>query len=76
MSIELARVSRVIIGGEWFSVAQGSFEVIEMSFVDETDQPTHPPTDVLAYHFLTPNRDEYWGPLSAIELIKLMDIER
>ncbi len=75
MSIELARIFRVIINGEWYTVERGTFEVVEMAFVDEIDQPTHAPTDVLAYHFLTPNRDEYWGPLSAIELIKLMDIE-
>jgi hypothetical protein len=75
MSIELARIFRVIIAGEWYTVERGTFEIVEMNFVDEIDQPTHPPTDMLAYHFLTPNMDEYWGPLAAIELIKLMDIE-
>ncbi len=75
MSIELARIFRVIIRGEWYTVERGTFEVLEMNFVDEYDQPTHPQIDTLCYHFFTPNKDEYWGPLSAIELIKLMDIE-
>lgn len=73
MSIEASRVSRVVIAGEWYTVEVGSFEVVELAFVDDTDEPTHPPTDALAYHFFTPNHDEYWGPLAAVQLVKLVE---
>jgi hypothetical protein len=74
MSIPLKRVSRVIIGGEWYSVELGTFEVVDMEFTDESGTPSHRPLDTKAYRFETPNRDVYYGPLSAIELIKLLDI--
>lgn len=73
MSIPLQRVSRVVIAGEWYSVELGTFEVVEMEFLDESGQPTHDPIGVKAYRFETPNRDTYYGPLSAISLIKLLD---
>ncbi len=66
-------ISKVIIDKEWFSVELGTFEVVEMAFVDETGTPVHDPLDTMAYTFLTPNRDRYYGPLSAIQLYKLAD---
>ncbi|MEJ5256320.1 MAG: hypothetical protein WHS89_13325 [Acidimicrobiales bacterium] len=74
MSIPLKRVSRVVIAGEWYSVELGTFEVLDMEFLDDSGQPTHDPLDVKAYRFETPNHDIYYGPLSAISLIKLLDI--
>ena len=73
-TIPLNRISRVIIGGEWFSVELGTFEVTEMAFADAEGNVTHERLHMTAYRFLTPNHDEYWGPLEAIELIKLLDI--
>jgi len=74
MAIPLDRISRVVIGGEWFSVERGTFRVEEMAFTDETGELTHSPTGMQAYHFVTPNRDEYYGPLAHIQLIKLLDV--
>jgi len=74
MAIRAKQVSRVIIGGEWFSVELGTFEVVEMAFTDESGELAHEPLDIHAYTFLTPNNDRYYGPLSAITLIKLADI--
>ncbi len=74
MALEAHQVSKVIINGEWFSVELGTFEVTEMAFVDETGEPMHDPIDALAYSFMTPNRDRYYGPLAAIELFKLADV--
>ena len=74
MAIRAKQVSRVIIGGEWFSVELGTFEVVEMAFTDESGELAHEPLDTHAYTFLTPNRDRYYGPLSAITLIKLADV--
>jgi hypothetical protein len=74
MSIRLQRVSRVVIAGEWFSVELGTFEVMDMEFVDESGAATHEPIGTKAYRFQTPNKDIYYGPLSAITLIKLLDI--
>ena len=74
MAIRAKQVSRVIIGGEWFSVELGTFEVVEMAFTDESGEMAHEPLDTFAYTFITPNKDRYYGPLSAITLIKLADI--
>ena len=74
MSIPARRVSRVVIAGEWYDVALGTFEVVEMEFTEDDGTPVHDPLDVRAYRFTTQNRDEYYGPLSSIDLIKLVDI--
>jgi hypothetical protein len=74
MSVSAERVSRVVISGEWYEVALGTFEVVEMEFTEDDGTPIHAPIDTKAYRFSTPNRDEYYGPLSAIDLIKLVDI--
>ena len=73
MALEVDLISKVIIDKEWFSVELGTFEVVEMAFVDDTGQPVHDPLDTMAYTFMTPNRDRYYGPLSAIQLYKLAD---
>ena len=74
MSIPARQISKVIIEGEWYSVELGSFEVVEMVFTDDTGAPLHDEIDTLAYTFMTPNRDRYYGPLSAISLFKLSDM--
>jgi hypothetical protein len=74
VTIPAHHISKVIINGEWFSVDVGTFEVVEMAFADESGHPSHEPLDVWAYTFVTPNRDRYYGPLSAIQLYKLADI--
>jgi hypothetical protein len=74
MSIPAQRVSRVVIAGEWYEVELGSFEVVEMEFTESDGTPTHEPLDVKAYKFSTPNRDDYYGPLSSIDLFKLVQI--
>lgn len=74
MSIKVGHISRVIIDNEWLSVELGTFEVVEMTFLDDEDEPVHEPTGILAYSFRTPNNDNYYGPLSAISLFKLADM--
>jgi hypothetical protein len=71
MSVPLNRISRVVIFGEWFAVQVGTFEVIDMAFTDPAGNPTHAPLGIPAYHFYNDNRDEYYGPLSEIQLVKL-----
>ncbi len=73
VTIQAQQISKVIINGEWLSVELGSFEVVEMAFVDETGQQMHDELDTMAYSFTTTNRDHYYGPLSAITLFKLAD---
>jgi len=75
MTIRAGQISRVIIDNEWLSVELGTFEVVDMEFVDDEGEPIHDSaTGVLAYRFTTPNHDRYYGPLSAISLFKLADI--
>jgi hypothetical protein len=74
MSVPAQRVSRVVISGEWYEVELGTFEVVEMEFTEDDGTPLHDPIDEKAYRFTTPNRDDYYGPLSAIELIKLVSM--
>jgi hypothetical protein len=74
VTIPARQISKVIINGEWFNVELGTFEVVEMAFTDETGQPLHDQLETMAYTFMTPNRDRYYGPLSAITLYKLFDM--
>ena len=74
MSIRSLQVSKVIISGEWFSVELGTFEIVPMGFNDEQGNQSHEDLGQSAYTFLTPNHDRYYGPLSAITLIKLVDV--
>jgi hypothetical protein len=71
MPIPLKRISRVVIFNEWITVANGTFEVEELGFTDDHGNPAHAPLGVAAYHFFNDNRDEYYGPLSEIQLFKL-----
>ena len=46
-----------------------------MEFTDDDGNAVHNfPLETKAYRFLTQNRDEYYGPLSAIQLFKLIDV--
>ena len=72
MSIPAERITRVIINGEWYSVELGTFRIEPLAFVDAEGRPIHEPTGELAYRFTTPNRDEYFGPIGAIDLFKIV----
>ena len=75
MSVQSKRIGKVIIAGEWFTVALDSFEVVDMEFTDDNGNPTHNDSiEVKAYRFKNDNKDEYYGPLSAIQLFKLIDV--
>lgn len=74
MAIPVKRVAKVIISGEWFTVELGTFQIEDFVLATDDGTPLHEPLGIKAYRFLTPNRDEYYGPLSAIQLIKLLDI--
>lgn len=74
MPIPARRIARVVIRGEWVTVADNTFEIEEMEFVDDEGIPLHDPTDIWAYRFTTDQNDEYYGPLSAIQLFKLRDV--
>jgi len=46
-----------------------------MEFTDDEGNPVHgEPLETPAYTFKTENGDEYYGPLSAIQLFKLVDV--
>jgi hypothetical protein len=75
MSVTSKRIGKVIISGQWFTVELDSFQVVDMEFTDDDGNPIHNEAlGVKAYHFRTQNKDEYYGPLSSIELFKLIDI--
>lgn len=74
MPITLNKISRVVIAGEWITVERGTFEVEPMQFVDDSGNPATPPMEVWCYHFVTDNRDEYFGRLDAIDLIKMANL--
>ena len=73
MSVRTRSIGKVIINGNWYTVQPGTFEIIELGFEDDDGNPLHPPFGQYGYRFRTENRDEYVGPLSAIELYKLID---
>jgi hypothetical protein len=74
MDVKASSVIRVIIAGEWIWVEPGSFTVQDFVFVDDTGREINR-TDEPAYHFVSTNGDPYYGPLSAIQLIKLRSPE-
>jgi hypothetical protein len=75
MSIRAKRIAKLIIAGQWYTVALSSFEIVDMEFVDDDGNPIHDePIEGKAYYFRTENKDEYYGPLAAIELFKLIDV--
>lgn len=71
MSLPLNRISRVVIFGEWIPVQIGTFRVEEMAFTDDAGNPAHAPLGIPSYRFFNENRDEYYGPLSEVQLFKL-----
>lgn len=73
MSVPVKRVARVVIAGEWFTVESETFSVEELEFTDNDGNPAHGPLDLFAYRFIRDNGDEYYGPLSELQLIKLKD---
>lgn len=73
MSIPAKRIGKVIIAGQWFTVLPGSFQVVDMDFEDENGNVMASGVATKGYTFLTDNRDEYYGPLSSIELFKLVN---
>jgi len=75
MSIPAKRITKVIIAGEWYTVFLDSFTIVDMEFTDDDGNPVHAEgLETKGYHFKTQNKDEYYGPLSSIQLFKLMDI--
>lgn len=75
MSIPAKRIGRVIVAGEWFTVALNSFEVVDMEFTDESGNPIHDtPIGTKAYRFTNELGNVYYGPLSEIKLFKLIDV--
>lgn len=74
MAINVNAITRVIVGGEWLNVKLGSFQIEEMELVDASGNPVHEPLRTQAYRFVTIENQEYYGPLSAIQLFKLADM--
>lgn len=70
MSINAKTVVRVIIEGEWIWVERGTFTVVPFEFVDDDGNNLFP-SKTPAYFFTSTNGDPYFGPLSAISLMKL-----
>jgi len=74
VQIKARSVVRVIIAGEWIWVEPGSFTVTDFAFTDEYGNPLNTSSEP-AYYFTSTNGDPYFGPLSAIQLIKLRAAE-
>jgi hypothetical protein len=74
MDVKASSVIRVIISGEWIWVEPGTFTVQDFIFVDDRGDEINRAGE-LAYHFISTNGDPYYGPLSAITLIKLRSPE-
>lgn len=70
MDVRASSVVRVIIAGEWIWVEPGTFTVQDFVFVDDQGNEINRSNEP-AYHFVSTNGDPYYGPLSAIQLIKL-----
>lgn len=73
MGITASQVARVVINGQWYTVRGGTFSVVELGFDDAEGNPMHPPSGVLGYRFVGEAGDIYTGPLSAIELVKVIE---
>jgi hypothetical protein len=74
MDVKASAVTRVIIAGEWIWVEPGTFTVQDFVFVDDHGNEIRRSSET-AYHFVSTNGDPYFGPLSAIQLIKLRSPE-
>ena len=75
MPIELHRISRVVIHSEWVTVERNTFNIEPFTMVDQSGNATHPDIGMWAYHFFTDNGDEYYGPITEIELYKMADVQ-
>ena len=71
MPIEANRISRVVIRGEWVTVQRGTFRIEPFTVLDDAGGPMHPDLGHWAYHFLTDDGDEYYGPVTDIQLYKM-----
>jgi hypothetical protein len=67
-------VVRVIIAGEWIWVEPGTYRVQDVEFVDDDGNEINRSSEP-AYQVTSTNGDPYFGPLSAIQLIKLRSPE-
>jgi hypothetical protein len=74
MDVKASAVTRVIIAGEWIWVEPGTFTVQDFVFVDDDGNEIRRSQET-AYHFTSTNGDPYFGPLSALQLIKLRSPE-
>lgn len=74
MPIEASRISRVVIRREWVTVDRGTFKVEPFTVVDDAGNATHPDIGMWAYHFFTDLGDEYYGPITEIELYKMANV--
>jgi hypothetical protein len=70
VQVNARSVVRVIISGEWIWVEPGTFSVTDYTFLDDDGNALNRSREP-AYHFRSTNGDPYFGPLSAIQLIKL-----
>jgi hypothetical protein len=70
VQVNARSVVRVIISGEWIWVEPGTFTVTDYTFQDDDGNALNRSREP-AYHFRSTNGDPYFGPLSAIQLIKL-----
>ncbi len=71
MPVKINDVSRVVIRGEWITVERGTFKVEPFALTDDSGNALHPDLGIWAYHFVTDQKDEYYGPLSEIQLYKI-----
>ena len=74
MPIELHRISRVVIHSEWITVQRNTFSIEPFTMVDEQGNATHPDIGMWMYHFFNDTGDEYYGPITEIELYKMAQV--
>lgn len=72
MAVKCNQISRVVIAGSWYSIEVGSFKVVPFGFLDDSGQMIGDEPKELAYEFYTIDRDFYTGPISSIQLVKLV----
>ena len=70
MGIDPSKVTRVVIGGNWYTCELGTFKIAPFEFVDERGERIGE-SHGLAYEFWTIERDFYTGPLSELQLLKV-----
>jgi hypothetical protein len=70
LSINAKTVVRCIIAGEWIWVERGTFTVIPLEFEDDDGNVIRVGNE-MGYFFTSTQGDPYYGPMSAIQLMKL-----